>query len=115
MRSLTISRAVQLLNGKNKSMTPMAKRAISSSQLTIHQLPESERSTTKMMQPKEELQFGKTFAPHMLQVHYKKASGGWQAPAIMPFGDLKLNPAAAALHYGERVGIVEFQCFVAIV
>ena len=102
-----ITRAVQLLNGKNERITPLAKRAISSAQLTIHQLPETERSNK--MQPKEELQFGKTFAPHMLQVHYKKASGGWQAPAIVPFGDLKLNPAAAALHYGECVGILEFR------
>jgi len=52
------------------------------------------------MPSKEELKFGKTFAPHMLMMHYSEADGGWQPPEIVPFQDLKINPAAAALHYG---------------
>jgi len=50
--------------------------------------------------PKEELKFGKIFSSHMLEVEYNKAMGGWQAPSIVPFHDLKISPAAAALHYG---------------
>lgn len=94
--------ALRLLGGKkHEILTQMSIRAISSSQLTINQLPENEKSSrSESMPPKEELKFGKIFAPHMLQVHYNRASGGWQAPAIVPFQDLKLNPAAAALHYG---------------
>mmetsp|Transcript_23939 Transcript_23939/g.51693 ORF Transcript_23939/g.51693 Transcript_23939/m.51693 type:complete len:398 (-) Transcript_23939:3066-4259(-) len=91
--------ALGLLRGKNEIVTPMIIRAISSAGLTIDQLPESEKSLNGMP-PKEELKFGKIFAPHMLQVHYNREMGGWQAPAIVPFQDLKLNPAAAALHYG---------------
>lgn len=29
-----------------------------------------------------------------LQINYKKKEGGWQAPQIRPFGDIKLHPAA---------------------
>lgn len=50
------------------------------------------------MPPKEELQFGKVFSPHMMQVRY--SDGKWEAPEILPFQELKLSPAAAALHYG---------------
>ena len=91
----------------------MAKRAISSSQLTINRLPKENNEDKKMkMPPKEELKFGKTFAPHMLQCHYDKAKGGWQTPEIVPFQDLKLSPAAAALHYGEFVVcMLEFLSF----
>jgi hypothetical protein len=32
--------------------------------------------------------------------HYSLNNGGWQDPEIVPFQDLKLSPAAAALHYG---------------
>jgi hypothetical protein len=55
--------------------------------------------------PKETLKFGKTFAPHMLQIHYNKEKGGWQSPIIVPFQDLKLNPASAALHYESMMMI----------
>jgi branched-subunit amino acid aminotransferase/4-amino-4-deoxychorismate lyase len=37
----------------------------------------------------------------MLQIYYNKEKGGWQSPTIVPFQDLKLSPASAALHYGE--------------
>lgn len=50
---------------------------------------------------KEDLQFGKTFSSHMLQIPYAKGKGGWQAPEIMPYQELKLSPAASSLHYGE--------------
>ena len=107
MRSLMNcrGRALRVIHGKNddKIATPtMGKRTISSARLVFNQLTESDGSNETIMPPKEELQFGKTFAPHMLQIHYKKSSGGWEAPAIVPFQDLKLSPAASALHYGEK-------------
>ncbi|KAL7539815.1 hypothetical protein ACHAXR_009621 [Thalassiosira sp. AJA248-18] len=99
MRSLMNRTAMRIFGSKNEIIAyNITKRAISSAQLTINQV--SEKSNTTLMPPKEELKFGKIFAPHMLQVHYDKAKGGWQAPAIVPFQDLKLSPAAAALHYG---------------
>jgi len=91
-------------------------RAISSANLTIQRHPPLENTNTTnnngemmmMMPPKEELQFGKTFSPHMLLCHYKTSkngnSGQWEHPQIVPFQDLKLSPAASSLHYG-------LQCF----
>ena len=60
------------------------------------------------MPKKEELQFGKTFSDHMLQIPYKKALGGWQDPVIVPYGDLTISPAASSLHYGEFEKMVGF-------
>jgi hypothetical protein len=79
-------------------------RAICSAQLSIHPLPsDALHSSRKQLPPKETLKFGKTFAPHMLQVHFNKDMGGWQSPTILPFQELKLSPASAALHYGKCV------------
>ena len=79
-------------------------RAICSAQLSIHPLPsDALHSSRKKLPPKETLKFGKTFAPHMLQVHFNKDMGGWQSPTILPFQELKLSPASAALHYGKCV------------
>eukprot|EP00560_Eucampia_antarctica_P006374 CAMPEP_0197826466 /NCGR_PEP_ID=MMETSP1437-20131217/3425_1 /TAXON_ID=49252 ORGANISM="Eucampia antarctica, Strain CCMP1452" /NCGR_SAMPLE_ID=MMETSP1437 /ASSEMBLY_ACC=CAM_ASM_001096 /LENGTH=333 /DNA_ID=CAMNT_0043426925 /DNA_START=225 /DNA_END=1223 /DNA_ORIENTATION=- len=36
---------------------------------------------------------------HMLMVEWKKGSN-WDAPRIVPYQDLKISPAASALHYG---------------
>jgi hypothetical protein len=86
----------------------VTRRAISSSQLSIH--PHSEDKLNELhskLPPKETLKFGKTFAPHMLQIHYNKEEGGWQSPIIVPFQDLKLNPASAALHYGWYYVLLE--------
>ncbi len=78
-------------------------RTISSSQLIIP--PISDSTTTKNNPPynKQELQFGKVFSSHMLQIPYKgSGGGGWQSPEIVPFHDLKISPAASSLHYGKR-------------
>eukprot|EP01063_Lacrimia_lanifica_P021967 TRINITY_DN29678_c0_g1_i1.p2 TRINITY_DN29678_c0_g1~~TRINITY_DN29678_c0_g1_i1.p2 ORF type:complete len:379 (+),score=180.27 TRINITY_DN29678_c0_g1_i1:52-1188(+) len=53
--------------------------------------------------PLEDLAFGKTFSNHMLQVDWTR-EGGWEAPRIVPYGDLTLSPAASSLHYA-------LQCF----
>ena len=45
--------------------------------------------------------FGDIFSDHMLSMHYQ--DGEWQHPEIIPFGDLPLSPATAALHYGQTV------------
>jgi branched-chain amino acid aminotransferase len=54
--------------------------------------------------PKEkpfELGFGTVFTDHMLVADYEP-SGGWAA-RIEPYGPLVLDPATAALHYGQTV------------
>ena len=48
------------------------------------------------------LVFGKTFSDHMFIMDY--ASGkGWQAPRIVPYQDLQMDPAAMVLHYGQGI------------
>lgn len=47
------------------------------------------------------LQFGRTFADHMLVVDY--ADGQWQTPQIVPYGPMEFTPALMALHYGQAI------------
>lgn len=47
------------------------------------------------------IEFGKNFADHMLVADYK--DGAWQAPQIMPYGNMSLSPATSALHYGQSI------------
>lgn len=49
----------------------------------------------------EELPFGKVFTDHMLVAEYE--NGQWQSVKILPFGDLSVSPALAALHYGQAI------------
>ncbi|XP_063705410.1 branched-chain-amino-acid aminotransferase [Culicoides brevitarsis] len=54
------------------------------------------------LQPKPEaddLKFGKNFTDHMMKIAYHKRLGGWQAPEIVPFGNIVLHPAAKVFHY----------------
>ena len=56
----------------------------------------------KPLPPESELQFGKHFSDHMLQMEY--ASGaGWHGGRVVPYGPLQLDPAAAVLHYGQAL------------
>ncbi|KUG06784.1 branched-chain amino acid aminotransferase [Solirubrum puertoriconensis] len=47
------------------------------------------------------IEFGKIFADHMFAVDY--ADGEWQAPQIVPYGDMAVSPANSALHYGQAI------------
>jgi len=49
----------------------------------------------------DNISFGRVFSDHMLVMDY--ADGEWKQPEILPFGDLSLNPATSALHYGQSV------------
>ena len=54
--------------------------------------------------PKDEskLGFGDIYADHMLIIDYEKGKG-WFNARIEPFGNLHINPAAMALHYGQLI------------
>jgi hypothetical protein len=78
------------------------RRSIASSQLTVEKTTDNSRFETCPV--KEKLQFGQTFADHMLMVEWEISKGGWQAPRIVPYQDLKISPAASSLHYGKRCG-----------
>jgi branched-chain amino acid aminotransferase len=60
--------------------------------------------TTKSRLPEvdfNKLGFGNYISDHMLICYYK--NGQWEAPRIIPFGDISLSPATLALHYGQSV------------
>lgn len=47
------------------------------------------------------LPFGKIFSDHMLVADY--IDGVWQAPQIIPFGDIPLSPSLSALHHAQAI------------
>jgi branched-chain amino acid aminotransferase len=49
----------------------------------------------------ENLVFGRNISDHMFIADYK--NGQWQDLRIVPYGDLSLSPATAALHYGQAI------------
>ena len=49
----------------------------------------------------DNIPFGKVFSDHMLVMDY--VDGKWQQPEILPYGNLSLNPATSAIHYGQSV------------
>ncbi|WP_034923319.1 branched-chain amino acid aminotransferase [Gillisia sp. CAL575] len=49
----------------------------------------------------ENLKFGHIFTDHMMTCDY--ADGSWQAPKIMPYGPISLDPSAKVFHYGQAV------------
>ena len=57
-----------------------------------------------------ELQFGRLFTDHMLEIDWTK-DGGWEAPKIVPYGPINMATSATSLHYGisvhEGISVVE--------
>lgn len=49
----------------------------------------------------DNLVFGRNISDHMFIVEYR--DGQWKDPKIVPYGDLSLSPATAALHYGQAI------------
>ena len=52
--------------------------------------------------PETELGFGKYFTDHMFLIHYDPEHG-WHDGAVVPYGPLSLDPAAAVFHYGQAL------------
>ncbi len=51
----------------------------------------------------ENLVFGRIFTPHIFEMDYDEALGGWHSPRIKEFENLSLSPAAMVLHYGQAI------------
>lgn len=49
----------------------------------------------------ENLPFGHVFSDHMFTADYE--DGEWKNFQIVPYGNIELNPAASALHYGQAI------------
>ena len=47
------------------------------------------------------LNFGEVFSDHMLIMDY--TNGRWQAPQIIPYGEMNIFPSMCAIHYGQVV------------
>jgi branched-chain amino acid aminotransferase len=48
------------------------------------------------------LGFGDIYTDHMFLMEYEKGKG-WFNPRIEPYGDLNIDPAAMAIHYGQEI------------
>ena len=49
----------------------------------------------------DNLKFGHVFSDHMLECHFK--NGEWQAPKVIPYQAISLDPSAKIFHYGQSV------------
>jgi branched-chain amino acid aminotransferase len=49
----------------------------------------------------DNLKFGHVFSDHMLECNFK--DGKWQAPKVMPYQPISLDPSAKIFHYGQSV------------
>tara|TARA_R110002096_G_scaffold176336_2_gene352514 strand:- start:19628 stop:20698 length:1071 start_codon:yes stop_codon:yes gene_type:complete len=49
----------------------------------------------------DNLKFGSVFSDHMLECHFK--DGKWQAPKVVPYGPITLDPSAKIFHYGQSI------------
>jgi branched-chain amino acid aminotransferase len=49
----------------------------------------------------DNLVMGRNFTDHMLVCDYE--NGAWKTPEIVPYGDMAMSPALAALHYGQSI------------
>lgn len=50
----------------------------------------------------EKVAFGTRFTDHMFVMDFQRGKG-WFDPRIIPYGDLQLDPATVALHYGTEI------------
>lgn len=56
-------------------------------------------TTPKEKIPNDQLQFGKTFSDHMLEIEWT-AEHGWAAPTITPYHNFSFDPSTVVFHYG---------------
>jgi branched-chain amino acid aminotransferase len=49
----------------------------------------------------DNLKFGSVFSDHMLECNFK--DGKWQAPKVVPYGPISLDPSAKIFHYGQSI------------
>ncbi len=69
-------------------------------EMKITVLPEEQRK--KIPEDDMQLGFGRTFTDHMFLMNYDEEKG-WHDLRIQPYGDLHLDPACMALHYGQEI------------
>ena len=66
--------------------------------MKILEIKITKRQELKPKQDESKLTFGTEFTDHMFMMDYSKGKG-WHDARILPYGDLKISPAATVLHY----------------
>ncbi|MEW6594523.1 MAG: branched-chain amino acid aminotransferase [Thermodesulfobacteriota bacterium] len=69
-------------------------------EITIHEVAVQDR---KPRPDGTALGFGQLFTDHMFVMAYDAAQGGWHDPAVRPYADFSLDPAAMVFHYGQAI------------
>lgn len=67
--------------------------------LDASKLKITKTTTPKAKLPNDQLQFGKTFTDHMLEIEWT-AEEGWAAPTITPYHNFSFDPSTVVFHYG---------------
>lgn len=68
----------------------------------IHDIEVLKAKTSKISEIDfDNLKFGHVFSDHMLECDFKK--GEWQAPKVVPYQPITLDPSAKIFHYGQSV------------
>ena len=70
--------------------------------MEIKMIPANPEQLKEKPSDDSELGFGDLYTDHMFLLEYETGRG-WYNPRIEPFGDLKLSPAAMAIHYGQEI------------
>ena len=68
----------------------------------INDIEITKAKTTKINEVDfDNLTFGKVYSDHMLECDFK--NGTWQAPKVVPYQAITLDPSAKIFHYGQSV------------
>lgn len=67
--------------------------------VTVNSNPVSDSDRTEIL---KDPGFGEQFTDHMVYIPWGQ-NEGWHDPAVLPYGPITLEPAAAVLHYGQEV------------
>ncbi len=78
-------------------LTPVPAMITTGQKITTQRTAKSRLQETDL----EHIKFGRVFSDHMVVMDY--TNGAWQQPAIMPFGNLQMSPAALVLHYSQTI------------
>lgn len=71
-------------------------------QATVNKIPVKKATTSKINEVDfDNLSFGSVYTDHMLVCDYK--NGAWEAPKIMPYQPITLDPSAKIFHYGQSI------------
>jgi len=90
---LPIYQSIRCATSAGQQQVPPKLNELNHNLLTIEQT-----KNPKPKSPYNQLQFGKEFTDHLLDIDWSN-DYGWHDPVIKPYGPIPLDPAASSLHY----------------